>query len=41
MEIRQKLKDMAVAVGSILGYITILMGIIMTFLLLGTIYSGT
>jgi hypothetical protein len=40
MEINQQLKDMGLATGSILGYIIILTGIVMTILLLGTILSG-
>jgi hypothetical protein len=39
MKINQKLKDMGLAAGIILGYITILTGIVITILLLGTIYS--
>ncbi len=40
MEINQKLKDMGLTVGIILGYITILIGIAMTVLLLEIIFSG-
>ncbi len=37
---RSKLTDFGLLVGRILGYITIAVGIIMTFLLLRTIFSG-
>ncbi len=40
MEINQKLKETGLTVGIILGYITILTGIVMTILLLETIFSG-
>lgn len=40
MEINQKLKDVGLTVGIILGYITILIGIVMTILLLEIIFSG-
>jgi hypothetical protein len=39
MEINQQLKDTGLTVGIILGYITILVGIVMTILLLETILS--
>jgi hypothetical protein len=37
---KKKLIDIGVAIGSILGYIIILSGVIMTILLLGTIITG-
>ncbi len=36
-----KLRDTGIAIGTALGYITIIVGIIMTIFLLETIYSGT
>jgi len=36
----KKLKDIGIVTGSIIGYITILIGIIMTILLLVIIFSG-
>ncbi len=38
---RNKLRDIGIAIGTALGYITIIAGIIMTIFLLETIYSGT
>lgn len=38
---RNKLRDIGIATGSALGYITIIAGIIMAIFLLETIYSGT
>jgi len=40
MKIMDKLSDIGIAIGSVLGYITIIIGIIVTILLLETIYSG-
>ncbi|MCZ7392098.1 MAG: hypothetical protein ABOK23_10645 [Candidatus Methanoperedens sp.] len=40
MEINQQLKDTGLTIGIILGYIAILIGIVMTILLLETIFSG-
>lgn len=37
---RSKLTDFGLLVGRILGYITIAVGIIMTFLLLRIVFSG-
>jgi hypothetical protein len=37
---KKKLIDIGVATGSIIGYITILAGVIMTILLLQTIFTG-
>lgn len=40
METGQKLDGIGITIGSIIGYIAILIGIIMTFLILETIFSG-
>ncbi|VVB93616.1 Uncharacterised protein [uncultured archaeon] len=37
---RKKLIDIGIAIGSIIGYITIVAGVIMTILLLQTIFTG-
>jgi hypothetical protein len=40
METGQKLDGIGITIGSIIGYIAILTGIIMTILILETIFSG-
>jgi len=40
MNLDKKIIDVGVAIGSIIGYIIILFGVIMTILLLGTIFTG-
>jgi hypothetical protein len=40
MELRNNLKEYSLLIGRILGYITIAVGVIMTLLLLRTIFSG-
>lgn len=37
---KKKLKDVAYTIGVILGYVAILTGVIMTFLILRTIFNG-
>ncbi len=37
---QKKLRDIGIAISSIIGYISILAGVIMTILLLQTIFSG-
>ncbi len=40
MNLKKKIIDISVAIGSLIGYITILAGVIMTILLLQTIFTG-
>ncbi len=40
MNLDKKIIDISVAIGSLIGYATILAGVIMTILLLQTIFTG-
>lgn len=40
MNLEKKITDIGVAIGSLIGYATILAGVIMTILLLQTIFTG-
>ena len=40
MNLDKKIIDIGVAIGSVIGYATILAGVIMTILLLQTIFTG-
>ena len=40
MNLEKKIIDVGVAIGSLIGYATILAGVIMTILLLQTIFTG-
>jgi hypothetical protein len=40
MNLDKKIIDFGVAIGSLIGYITILAGVMMTILLLQTIFTG-